>query len=341
MNKKSKNILYIGNDRVIHKDYHDAMQTLYGLLKQNGYVITKSSAKKNSFLRLLDMCGAILNNRKKVDIVLIDTFSTLNFYYALITSQLCRLLGIPYICILHGGNLPNRLSTSTFLSNLIFKHAAKNVSPSKYLQKAFLNAGYACELIPNSINLEDYHFIERVEVRPKLLYVRAFAKIYNPKMAVDVLQQLKHHYPTASLCMVGPDRDGSLKEVKEYIQSKMLEDSIIIKGALKREEWHQLSTQYDLFINTSNFDNQPVSIIEALALGLRVISTNVGGIPYLIRDKSDGLLVDAGDVQAMTQAVMDSIKGKYPDMSKNMRVTIQEYDNNQVAKKWKTLIDKV
>src|SRR5690606_31616955 len=93
----------------------------------------------------------------------------------------------------------------------------------------------------------------------------------------------------ASLCMVGPDTDGSLSQVKAL--AKQLKVSVKFTGKLTKSEWNQLSKEYNIFINTTNFDNMPVSVIEAMALGLPVVSTNVGGLPYLITDGVDGMLV--------------------------------------------------
>ena len=63
-------------------------------------------------------------------------------------------------------------------------------------------------------------------------------------------------------------------------------------GKLSKQEWRDLSKDYNVFINTTNFDNTPVSVIEAMALGIPVVSTNVGGLPFLITDKVDGVLVE-------------------------------------------------
>ena len=70
-----------------------------------------------------------------------------------------------------------------------------------------------------------------------------------------------------------------------------------------RESSWTVPQECDIFINTTNFDNTPVSLIEAMALGFPVVSTNVGGIPYLIEDRKDGLLVPANDVAAFAKAI--------------------------------------
>ena len=96
-----------------------------------------ASSQQNKVLRLLDMVFCFFKYGPKVDYVIIDTYSTYNFYFALIISQLCRLFKKRYIPNLNGGNLPARLKKHPFLSALIFKHAYANVSPSPYLKQAF------------------------------------------------------------------------------------------------------------------------------------------------------------------------------------------------------------
>ena len=84
-------ILYIGNNLVKKTNYATSMDILSSLLKLEGFTVYKSSSKSNKMLRLLEMCFNIISFRTKFDYVLIDTYSTSNFYYALLTSQLCRL----------------------------------------------------------------------------------------------------------------------------------------------------------------------------------------------------------------------------------------------------------
>ena len=137
--------------------------------------------------------------------------------------------------------------------------------------------------IPNVIEIENYPFLERKKAKPNLLWVRSFAKIYNPMMAVDVFVSLKRKYPEATLCMVGPEKDGSLSIAKQ--KAAALELDIQFTGKLTKEEWINESKQYDIFVNTTHFDNMPVSVVEAMSLGLAVVSTNVGGIPFLLNLK--------------------------------------------------------
>ena len=295
-------ILYIGNKLSKHGNTPTSVETLGTLLSEDFNVLTVSD-KKNKLLRLLDMCLSIVKYRKDIDFILIDTYSTSNFYYALICAYIAKFFTLPYIPILHGGNLPEKLKKKPILSNFLFANSYTNVAPSGYLQDAFEKEGYNVMYIPNTIEIKNYEFIKRSQVNPKLLYVRAFSKPYNPMMALDVLQILLKKYPNSKLCMVGPDRDGTLDEIKKLCHERRLDNKVVFTGKLSKEEWWSLSKEYDIFINTTNVDNTPVSLIEAMALGLPVVTTNVGGIPYLVKDGIDALIVPPKDAKAMSKKI--------------------------------------
>ena len=283
-----KNVLYIGNALSNKGKTSTTIESLSEYLKEI-CSIKIASKKSNKILRLLDMIKLVLVNRSETDFVLIDTYSTINFYYALIISQLCRLFHIKYVTTLHGGNLENRLKHSSKLSDLIFNNAYKLVAPSNFLKTIFESYGYKDVIfIPNCIEIVNYDFCNRSIDTIKLLWVRSFSSMYNPELAVLVLEKLLQKKHDAQLTMIGPDADGSSEKVQELAKSKQLK--VNFTGKLSKPEWLELSKDSNVFINTTNLDNTPVSVIEAMALGLPVVSTNVGGLPFLITDNIEGLI---------------------------------------------------
>lgn len=326
-------ILYIGNDLAKKTKYNTSMQTLYELLKKEKYIISKSSSEENTILRLLYMIVFILKNTK-TNYILIDTFSTSAFYYCFIISQIARFFKIKYIPILHGGNLPSRLVKTPKMCKMIFANSYKNIAPSNYLKTAFEKKGYKTMFIPNILEINDYQFKKREKIQPKLLWVRAFKHLYNPILAIEVLKLLKEKYPTASLCMVGPKKDSSYQEVLNLIKKYNLENSVKLTGVLPKKEWHKISTEYDVFINTTNFDNTPVSVMEAMALGLSIVSTNVGGMPFLVKNGVDGVLVDKENPQQMVNEIIKLVKTNDNKFVKNARKKAESFGWGVVKEKW-------
>ncbi len=335
-----KTILYIGNQLSKHGFSVTNIETLGLQLESLGFEVIYASDKKNKTGRLLHMLWSVWKYRHRVDSVLIDAYSKQAFYFALFSAWICRLAGLDYYPILHGGNLPERLKSNPYLSKSIFAHSKTNIAPSNYLKSAFDRAGFRTTFIPNNISLNLYPFKERTTFKPALLWVRSFDSIYNPQMAILVLEKLLRIYNEATLCMVGPDKDGSLQLCKELVQEKQLEEQVVFTGRLPKAEWHTLSEQFDIFINTTNADNTPVSVIEAMALGLPVVSTNVGGIPYLLDNGKDALLVPPEDADEMTEAIGNIVDNPTLGriLSKAAREKAESFDWEVVKEQWKELL---
>lgn len=332
-------LLYVGNHLQSSQSNASYSAVLGPLLEQSGFGLRYASSKANKVLRLLDMLWTTWRARQHTDLVLIDTYSTQNFYYAVLVGGLCRVLRLPYVCILHGGNLPNRLKHSPKLSQQLFGNAYANVSPSLYLKTIYEAYGYEHVVhIPNAITLKDYPKHHKTFDRPKLLWVRSFSEIYNPGLAVSVLHELRQRGHDATLCMVGPDADGSLAEVQGL--AARLQVSVTFTGKLDKQAWAALSKDYNVFINTTNFDNTPVSVIEAMALGLAVVSTNVGGMPYLITEGVDGLLVSPNDKKAMADAICSLFEtvAHTEGMVARAREQVEAFDWEAVRDRWRGVL---
>jgi glycosyltransferase involved in cell wall biosynthesis len=335
-----KNLLYIGNKLAVHGKPPAAIDSLSVKLQAEGYTVISASSKKNKLLRMLDMVFTTFINRNRVDLVLIDTYSTQNYYYAVLVASICRFFKLPYIPLLHGGNLPNRLKKCKGLSNKLFGKAFTNVAPSKFMMQQFDKSGFhSLTYIPNTLEIKKYPFQLRESVTPNLLWVRSFSEIYNPEMALEIVELLKKKGLNVTLTMVGPDKDGSLETCKR--KAVKLNLPITFTGMLNKKEWIALAKDFDIFINTTNFDNMPVSVMEAMALGLPVISTNVGGMPFLIENSIDGILVSPNSPESFVQAIEElcTVPLKVQNITKNARAKMENLDWEMVKHKWIKLID--
>lgn len=342
MSKQCK-LLYIGNKLSEHGYTPTNIETLGPKLEAEGYQLLYASSKKGKLARIADMCSAILKNKDNVDAVLIDTYSTSAFYFAYACVWFCKKLGIPYIPILHGGDLPNRIKNSPKLSEKIFGHSYDNVVVSGYIRQSLVENDYKSTLIPNYIDLGMYPYRHRTEASPHLLWVRSFSVIYNPTLAITVVKKLSEQYPDIRLTMVGPDKDGSLQTCKDLAEKEGVADRVTFTGRLSKEDWIKLSEKHSVFLNTTNFDNLPVSIIEAMALGMPIVSTNVGGVPFLIDDGVDGILVPPKDEAAMIHAISALLNDseQVAALSKAARTKAEQFDWAVVSKAWNKLLSSI
>lgn len=335
-------IVYVGNMLSRHGSSINFMELLVPKLRAY-YEIKAASTRKNKFLRLIDMLVCIIGNRKKCRIVLIDTYSTQAFFYANLAARVCRFLSLPYIPVLHGGNLPERYQRNSFVVTKFLSGARDVISPSLYLQNFFSSKGFRVCFIPNFIEIDRYKYLPRDQVQPQILWVRAFQEIYNPVLAIKVLNSLLKKYSSAKLCMVGAAKDYTFDETKNLVKEFNLDRSVEITGILSKEAWIELSKQYDIFINTTTVDNMPISVIEAMALGLPVVSTDVGGIPYLIENGKSGILVESNNVEAMVKALQELLanSGYAKSLSLNARKMVEGFDWEPVSLKWFEVLDRV
>jgi len=338
-----KKIVYIGNNLSHKTKYTPQLKTLSNFIRDEGFEVIVASGYMNKMRRLLDMVITVFKHRKSASFLLLDTFGASNFYFAVLISQVARLLSISYIPILRGGNLPDRFQNNPYWTKLLFKYSFKNITPSTYLKVALAKHGFTAQVIPNILNINDYKFMPRDRHAPKILYVRAFHQIYNPTMAVRVLHLVQQQYPKATLCMIGPVMDASFEETKTLAKELNVDKSISYTGVLSKKEWHRVSENYDVFINTTTIDNTPVSVMEAMAMGLPVVTTNVGGIPYLLKDKVDAYLVNSNDVNAMATAIINIVKATTNTsiVVQNARKKVEQFDWYVVRKSWLALLNTI
>jgi glycosyltransferase involved in cell wall biosynthesis len=141
--------------------------------------------------------------------------------------------------------------------------------------------------------------------------------------------------------MIGPDRgDGSLQRTQRLADELGIADRIAYHGPVPKQQVPDWLNRADIFLNTSRVDNTPVSVLEAGACGLCIVSTNVGGLPYLLRDHHDALLTPDDDAQAMAEAVRSILTE--PDLgrrlSRNAHDTARRCDWSEVLPQWEALL---
>ena len=323
-------IVYIGN-RLAKRGKSPTGVDFLGDLLAEKYRVFRTSDKVNMLLRLIDWMWSVLKYRKTASWFILDVYSTKNFYGIVIVSLLLQHFRLNYICVLHGGNLEIRLKRSPFLSNVLFNNANRLVAPSKFLKEVFKTYDYTVDVIVNPIDKTLYHHKLRSHIKPNILWVRAFNKIYNPILALIILKDLRSKGIDANMTMVGGIKDDSFEQCKSYCFDNGLNEYVNFTGQIGKSDWIKLSEKHDIFLNTTTIDNAPVSVVEALVLGMIVVSSNVGGLRYLI-DRTNGYLVNnAGEFVSTIQNILEKNNA---DMSRNAGELIEIYDRQSVLSRW-------
>ncbi|MFN0109770.1 MAG: glycosyltransferase family 4 protein [Blastocatellia bacterium] len=355
-----------------HKDgSHSVAQDLADRLRPEAEAILCTSSQRSALLRGLEMAATTLLRRNDYDVAIVGLYSGRAFLWGEAVSWLLEKLGKPFVISMHGGALPEfaRLHPKRVANTL--SKAAAVTAPSSYLAELMRPYRPDILLLPNPIELSRYEFRLRSEVQPKLVWLRSFHRIYNPELAVKVAALLRNEFPDLHLTMIGPDKgDGSRQQTEQLIKemlsstktheentkeknknSVFLRDSscvfvdepALITGGVANSEVPVWLNRGDIFINTTNVDNTPVSVIEAMACGLPVVSTNVGGLPYLLTDGEDALLTSPNDAEAMAAAVRRILTdpGLAERLSRNARRKAESFDWANVLPMWRNLLGKV
>jgi len=315
-------------------------EVLAGLLSSAGYDVCAVSSSANRYLRLADIAITLLRRGRRTDLILLQTFGGPSFVVEDVASALGRLFGCKVVLHLHGGALPEFFARFPRWTRRVLDRAHAMVAPSPFLAEAVVPYGHRARVIHNVIELGDYPFTLRRRVRPRLFWMRTFHPLYNPIMALRVLERVKRVHPDASLTMGGQDK-GLMAEVRSEAERMGLGDSLRLCGFLdqdgKRREGGPEGA--DIYINTNHVDNTPVAVIEAAALGLPVVATRVGGVEHLLRDGETGLLVDDDDDAAMAAAVLRLIDepGLAERLSANGRALAEGSAWDQVHADWQRL----
>jgi glycosyltransferase involved in cell wall biosynthesis len=287
------------------------------------------------------MLSTVWRRRREYDVAQVDVYSGPSFVWAESVCWLLTRLGKPFILTLHGGNLPSFAKRCPGRVRRLLDSAHAVTNPSRYLQEALRSYREELLLLPNAIDIASYPFKLRGNPQPKLIWLRAFHRMYNPCMAVRVVAALLHEFPGIQMIMVGPDKgDGSLEEVQLEVKRLGLEGRISVAGPVPKNQVPVVLDSGDIFLNTTNVDNTPVSVIEALASGLCVVSTNVGGLPALLENEQDGLLVQPESSSAMATAVRRTLlePGLAERLSRNARAKAEQLDWSKILPRWETLL---
>lgn len=327
-------ILYLGTKQYNYSNVKSVIETLEPYFKQICSIKT-SSNKQNQFIRMFDMLFSFFRYGLKADKIIIDVYSTRAFFYALFFGLLSWFFKKKYILFLHGGNLPWRYKQNPRIVSLLFRYANSIIAPSNYLALYFCRLGFDVKIIPNIIDINNYSFLERFNLRPKILCLRGFGKPYNPLMTLRAAKLLKDQNLDLKILMIGSKDEFYYDEVINFISNNSLNDIVEISEKISKEEWIYKSQNYDIMVSNPDIDNTPVSLIEGMALGMCVISTSVGGVPFLFSDLECSF-IPKNDHAALASRINSLLINRdfANKLSKSGRRKAEEFDWKKIKELW-------
>jgi glycosyltransferase involved in cell wall biosynthesis len=212
------------------------------------------------------------------------------------------------------------------------------IVPSGYLQQVFADFGLKTEIIPNIIDLE--RFRQRQDrprprnLAPHLIITRNLEPIYDIPTAIRAASILRKNVPAFRLSIAGSG--PQLGELRELARQLGLERMVTFTGRLLPDEVSLLFSDADIMLNPTTVDNMPNSILEAMASGVPVVTTNVGGIPYVVEDGKTALMVNPGDAEGMAEQILRLLTNPdlYAELAKKGEQEVQQYVWPRVRQQW-------
>jgi glycosyltransferase involved in cell wall biosynthesis len=164
-------------------------------------------------------------------------------------------------------------------------------------------------LIPNGIPTDEYapdpnrrrRWRQRHGLEPEaivLTHVGRFAPPKNHALLIEAFAQVRTHTPLYLLLVGGGELEDA---VRQQVAGLGLQERVRFLGV--RADVPAILNASDLFVLSSRWEGNPLSVMEAMAAGLPVVSTAVGGVPELVREGETGLLVPSGDAAALARAL--------------------------------------
>jgi L-malate glycosyltransferase len=186
-------------------------------------------------------------------------------------------------------------------AKFVLSRVDKIVVPSGYLVDVFREFGLSASAVPNIVDLSQFRYRERAPLRPHLVCTRGFSPYYSVDVVVRAFAEVKKEYPEAQLDLVG---NGPLEGDTRKLVADLHLTGVNFTGVASRQEIGKYYDQADIFINASWLDNMPLSVIEAFASGVPVVTTSPECMPYLVQHERNGLLSPVGDEKALAANVI-------------------------------------
>lgn len=215
-----------------------------------------------------------------------------------------HLRGTPVVVNYRGGEAESFFRKAQKVVGMSLKRVDRTIVPSGFLQDVFGRFGFACEIVPNIINLERFSPAPLREgaVEPHILIARNLEPIYDNATAIRALPLVRERCPQARMTVAG---SGPLRAELEHLAAELgLTDVVTFTGRVDNAGMAALYQAADVMVNPTLIDNTPNSVLESLACGVPVVSTRVGGVPYIVQDGETALLVPPQDPQAMADAIV-------------------------------------
>ncbi len=237
----------------------------------------------------------------RVDVVHAFSASYWSFLIAPLPALIVgRLFGKRVLLNYRSGEAPDHLANWP-ISRRLMRLAHVVIAPSGYLVHVFSEYGFTAQSVVNFVNVDAIPYRDRKHLRPIFFSNRNLEALYNVECTIRAFARVQLQVPEAQLVVAG---DGSERARLEALVTELGVRHVTFVGRVPPATMGALYDAADIYLNSPNIDNMPNSVIEAFAAGIPVVTTDAGGIPWIVDHEQTALMVPVGDERGMaTQAL--------------------------------------
>lgn len=246
--------------------------------------------------------GLLLIHVRRCDVL--HAFSASYYSYMLSVMPallIAKLYGKKSVLNYRSGEAEDHLSNWPITAQPTMKWADAIAVQSGYLQEVFARFDLKALIIPSSINLERFHFRERKPLQPVFLSNRLLEPLYNVACILRAFGLIQRRFPEARLIVAG---EGTERANLENLAATLELKGVEFIGSVEYDDMPALYNSADIYLNATNLDNLPSSILESYAAGLPIVTTDAGGIPHILWHEETGLLVGVDDHAGMAMSAI-------------------------------------
>ena len=192
------------------------------------------------------------------------------------------------------------------------------------------------ELLPEKKNALEFFGLSADEPHPVVGVLANLRKQKGHFEIIEALPSICEKLPEIKIIFAG--KDFSEGEVQRRAREKGVQDRIVFAGFVK--DSRQLLAASDILLLPSHWEGFPVSVLEAMAAGVPVIATPVGGVPEMIKNNETGILIPPGSPRAIEDAVVSLVEDpqKAEGLSKRAREVVRKrFDINTMVEKYQDI----
>ena len=210
------------------------------------------------------------------------------------------------------------------------------VVPSGYLVDVFATFGLASCAISNIVELEKFKYRDRTPLQPRFLCSRLLEPLYNVGNVIRAFHIIQQRIPGASLTIAA---DGWQRAELEHLAKAIGLRNTSFLGFVPFEKMPTLYDAHDIYLIGNDIDNMPAAVTESCASGILIVTTNAGGIPYLVQHEHSALIVQCGDYQGLAREAMRLLDSPLlaQRLSMNARERARDFTWERVRDKWLAL----